>query len=157
VAQWLPIFNGNKNMGSAIKILTVESSPVDLKIILEQLEKDSIGYSYLNVETKGDFIKGITDFIPDIIIANYSLPAFDGITPIELIKELSPLTPIIIVTGSNDEETAVDCIKKGAHDYILKDHISRLGIAVKSAIENKKLKMDKVLDEKKILKDRLTK
>ena len=98
----MPIFNGNKNMGSAIKILTFESSPVDLKLILEQLEKDNIAYSYLNVETKDDFIKGITDFIPDIIIANYSLPAFDGITPIELIKELSPFTPIIIVTGSND-------------------------------------------------------
>ena len=139
-------------MDNEIKILTVESSPADLNLILEQLEKDNISYSYLNVDSKNDFIKGVTDFIPDIIIAGYSLPAFVEITPIDLIKELSPITPIIMVTDSNDEETAVDCIKKGADDYILKDHIARLGLAVMGALENKKLKEDKDLAEKKILK-----
>jgi PAS domain S-box-containing protein len=139
-------------MGNEIKILTVVSSPADLKLILEQLEKDSIRYFYLNVESKDEFIKGIADFIPDIIIAGYSLPAFDGVTPIDIIKDLTPLTPIIIVTASNDEETAVECIQKGADDYILKDHIARLGLAVNVALENKKLKKEKELNEKKILK-----
>ena len=139
-------------MEKEIRILTVESSPPDLELILAQLEKDGIIYSYLNVETKDDFIKGVNDFNPDLVIAGFSLPAFEGITPIDLIKEISPLTPIIIVTGSNNEETAVDCIKNGANDYILKDHIARLGLAVRRALENKNLKKEKELDEKKILK-----
>ncbi|MDR3665731.1 MAG: PAS domain S-box protein [Ignavibacteriaceae bacterium] len=139
-------------MEKEIRILTVESSPEDLKLILSQLDKDGIIYSSLNVKTKDDFIKGLADFNPDIILTDFSIPAFEGLTPIDLIEEISPLTPVIIVTGSNDEETAVDCIKKGANDFILKDHIVRLGLAVRRALENKKLIEEKDLDEKKILK-----
>jgi PAS domain S-box-containing protein len=139
-------------MEKEIKILTVESSSADLQLILEQLNKDSIVYSYQNVETKDDFIKGLADYNPDIILTDFSMPTFDGFTAIELIKGLSPITPIIIVTSSNNEDTAVECMKKGAEDYILKNNIIRLGLAVKGAMENKKLKQEKELDEKKILK-----
>ena len=133
-------------MGKEIKILTVESSPADLKSILKQLEKDNIQYSYLNVVTRDDIIKGLADYKPDIILTDYSLPAFDGFTVIELFKELSPHTPIIIITGSNNEEIALECLKKGADDYILKNNIIRLKFAVKRALENKQLRKEKELD-----------
>jgi PAS domain S-box-containing protein len=133
-------------LGKEIKILTVESSPADLKSILNQLEKDNIQYSYLNVVTRDDIIKGLADYKPEIILSNYSLPAFDGFTLIELFKELSPHTPIIIVTGSNNEEIVVECMKKGADDYILKNNMIRLGFAVKRALENKQLRIEKELD-----------
>ena len=139
-------------MEKKIRILTVENSSANLKLILGQLDKDGISYSNLNVQTKEDFIKGITNFEPDIILTDYSLPGMDYLIEIDLIKKLSPFTPVIIVTSSNNESIAVECMKKGAEDYILKNNIIRLGFAVKGALENKRLKKEKEVDEKKILK-----
>jgi PAS domain S-box-containing protein len=141
-----------KIMEKELKILTVEDTPEDLELIQNRLKKDGINYSYLNVETRENFIEALNEFQPDIILSDFTLPAFDGLSAIELTKELSPLTPIIIVTASKNEETAVECIKKGAEDYIIKENISRIGFAVKGALENKKLKRERDLGEKKILK-----
>jgi PAS domain S-box-containing protein len=139
-------------MEKKIRMLTVEDSSEDLELVQNRLKKDGINYSYLNVETRDDFIEALNEFQPDIILSDFTLPAFDGLSAIELTKELSPLTPIIIVTASKNEETAVECIKKGAEDYIIKENISRIGFAVKGALENKKLKSERDLGEKKILK-----
>jgi PAS domain S-box-containing protein len=139
-------------MEKEIRILIVECSESNLKIILEQLDKGEINYSYLNVGSGNDYIKALTDYVPDIILTDYSMPSFDAITAIELLKDLSPGTPVIIVTSSNDENIVIECMKKGAVDYIQLNNISRLVFAIKVALENKKIKEDKEVYEKKILK-----
>ena len=68
------------------------------------------------------------------------LPHFDGMTAIQLARERAPSIPIIVVTGSIDEETAVECIKAGATDYVIKEHLARLGPAVEAALEGKRLR-----------------
>jgi PAS domain S-box-containing protein len=138
-------------MEKEIRILTVEDSPEDLELVQDRLKKDGINYSHLNVETRDDFIKGVNEFKPDIILSNFTLSGFDGLAAIELSKELSPLIPIIIVPGSIDKDTAVECINKGAEDSIIKENIMELGLAVKGALENKILKRERDL-EKRILK-----
>ena len=123
-------------MENEIKVLILEDVLTDLELMLFVLIKAKIGLKHLHVESKESFIKGIREFNPDIILSDYNLPQFSGMEAIKLAKEASPLIPLIIVTGSLNEETAVDCIKAGASDYVLKDNLIRLAPAVKGAIEN---------------------
>jgi PAS domain S-box-containing protein len=128
-------------MRKEIRILTVEDSLEDLNLVHNRLKKDLISYSLLNVVCKDDFIKGMNEFKPDIILSNFTSAEFDGFAAIELSKELSPHTPIIIIPGSIDNESAIACIKKGAEESIIKEKIDELGMAVKGALENKILKL----------------
>jgi PAS domain S-box-containing protein len=136
-------------MGKEIRILTVEDSPEDLNLVHSRLKKDLISYSLLNVVCKDDFIKGVNEFKPDIILSNFTSVGLDGFAAIELSKKLSPNTPIIIVPGSIDNDSATACINKGAQESIIKEKIDQLGLAVKGALENKilKLKSSKELNE----------
>ncbi|MDR3668818.1 MAG: PAS domain S-box protein, partial [Ignavibacteriaceae bacterium] len=138
-------------MKKGIKILTVEDSKEDLVSVQEILSKDFINHSLLNVSGKIDFIKGLNEFKPDIILSNFTSAEFNGFDAIEISKELYPYTPIIIVPGSIDEDTAVECINKGAEDSIIKENIKELGSAIKGALENKILKRERDL-EKRIMK-----
>jgi len=118
----------------AIKILFIEDSPTDLELVKHAIKKSEIQFIEKVVETKEDFIDALTSYAPDIILSDYSLPTFNGMKALILRQELAPLVPFILVTGSNNEEVAVECIKAGADDYILKDKLARLGQAIKAVI-----------------------
>jgi len=93
-------------------------------------------------------MSALTEFNPDIILADYYLPTFSGLSALTIVKNTCPHIPLIIVTGSLSEDIAVSCIKAGATDYIIKEHIMRLPSAIKSALETRKIKDDslKALD-----------
>ena len=95
------------------------------------------------METEIDFREGLISYKPDIILSDYNLPAFNGMSALKLVKDISPSIPFIIVTGSMNEETAVECMKAGAADYVIKEHLSRLTSTVKSALEMKGLIEDR--------------
>jgi len=120
-----------------LKILMVEDFPADAEFNVREIKKGGINFAYTIVETKDDYIKALHEFNPDIILSDYSLPQFDGMKALALKHALSPLTPFILVTGSLNEETAVAAMKAGADDYIIKENITRLVPAIKSAIEKK--------------------
>jgi PAS domain S-box-containing protein len=126
-------------MKEPIKILFVEDNPSDLELVLRQIEYDKLKITGKVVETKDDYLKSLESFEPDIIISDYSLPQFDGMEALLLRNNLAPLIPFILVTGSINEEVAVDCIKKGADDYIIKGSLSRLAPAMKEAIRKKEM------------------
>ncbi len=81
------------------------------------------------VETKDDFLRELTGFLPDIVISDYSMPRFDGLmTALRLSNSARPTIPVIMLTGSMNEDTAVACMKAGrATDYVIKEHTKRLG------------------------------
>src|SRR5450759_1854061 len=114
-------------MEETLKILFVEDVLSDAELIWREIEKNGIDFTKLLVDKRKDFLEGLKSFIPDIIISDYSLPQFDGMTALLLRNELTPFTSFILVTGSLNEEVAVECIKAGADDYILKENLSRLG------------------------------
>jgi PAS domain S-box-containing protein len=87
------------------------------------------------VETKEAYINALLDFKPDVILSDYSLPTFDGMKALLYRSELAPSIPFILVTGSINEETAVEIMKAGADDYVIKEHLTRIGSAIKTAIE----------------------
>jgi len=134
-------------MDKEIRILIVEDVASDAELVKHHLKKAGIAFSCKQVDTKEAFIKEIKDFVPDIILSDYSLPQFDGMSVIKLTKELAPSLPVIMVTGPTNEEIAVECIKEGAKDYFLKDRLARLSSAVIGTLEKKELEKEKTQAE----------
>lgn len=130
-------------MSRPLHILFLEDSVYDLKLMERELIYDGLVYLARRVETRADFLQQLTEFSPDLILADYHLPQFDGVSALLLTQELAPLTPVIIVTGGLNEEIAVNCMKMGAADYVLKEHLSRLVPSINSALDKKHILVEK--------------
>ncbi len=139
-------------MEKKLHILMLEDVPSDAELIERELRKSDLNYSAIRVDTKEAFLKELKDFSPDLILSDYSLPTFNGMAALNLVKELSLSTPFIIVTGSLNEETAVECIKAGASDYVIKENLVRLGSAIKSALEKKHAMEEKERAEEALIR-----
>lgn len=130
-------------MAEAINVLIVEDLASDAILMEHEIRTVLPESRYLVVENEPDFLAALESFRPDIILSDYSMPQFDGMTALNLIRERMPDTPFIIITGSINEETAVECMKAGAWDYILKERIMRLGTAVLVALERYNERMER--------------
>jgi DNA-binding NtrC family response regulator len=91
------------------------------------------------VETRKDFRNALDTFQPDVILSDFSLPQFDGLKALQLTLEHAPLTPLIIWTSSISEDVAVDCMKAGASNYVIKENLKRLAPAVTHALEEREV------------------
>jgi PAS domain S-box-containing protein len=150
--------NQNKTiqvMVSKLKILFVEDVKTDAELIWREIEKNKISFSKILVDNRDSFIEYMKDFEPDLIISDYKLPQFDGMTALQLRNERAPFIPFILVTGSVNEEVAVECMKAGADDYILKENLSRLGPAINNSINKSKLSKAKKAAEEELQKSEL--
>jgi DNA-binding NtrC family response regulator len=121
-------------MSKELHILILEDVPADAELIALELRKGGIVFSSRRVETKEDFQKELRDFMPDIILADFSLPAFSGLSALLIVKKESPNVPLILVSGAIGEELAVKMLKEGATDYVLKSRLSHLVPAVNRAL-----------------------
>ena len=135
-------------MKTELRILFLEDVPEDAELIKRILKKENFYFLSKTVENKEDFLRELKDFSPDLVLSDYSMPGFTGLEALEMVKEVAPSTPFIIITGSINEETAVECMKAGAVDYVLKDRLIRIGPAVEAALENKRIRDEKGLMEK---------
>lgn len=126
-----------------IRILIVEDLDADFDLAQYEIRKALKDPVFQRVQTRQEFLDALDTFQPDVILSDYSLPHFDGLTALKLALEYAPLTPLIIWTGSLSEDTAVDCIKAGANNYILKENIMRLGPAIVHALEERRLLLDR--------------
>ena len=125
-----------KEMVEELHILILEDVPTDAELVKRELEKANMSFSSKRVETRADFLKALNDFAPDLIISDYTLPQFDGMSALCLAKEHAPEVPVIMATVPINEETAIECMKAGAADYVIKDRLARIAPAVKTALEN---------------------
>lgn len=125
-------------MQKTLKILFAEDNQNDYFLAVKELKKAGINISCLCVENEMEYIKEIEIFQPDIIISDYTMPSFDGLRALKIKQHKAPDIPLIIFTGSINEQTAVECMKAGADDYVLKEQMKRLVFAIPSAIEKKK-------------------
>jgi len=126
-----------------LRILFVEDVPSDVELAERKLQKEGLQFTSTRVETKPAFFKALKEFAPDLIISDYALPEFDGMQALKLSLEHDSRMPFILLTGSMNEETAVACMKAGATDYVIKEHIARLPFAVKDALEQKKIRVER--------------
>ena len=129
-------------MPTSIRVLIVEDRPADAELIIRELRQAGFEPDWQRVETEPEFLAGLNDR-PDIILADHNLPQFSASRALGLLQEHGPDIPFIIVTGSISEEVAVERMKQGATDYLLKDRLTRLGQAVEHALKEKLLRQEK--------------
>jgi PAS domain S-box-containing protein len=135
-----------------LKILFIEDLTSDVDLAVLELRKENLRFEYTTVCTRVDLIKSLRQFKPDLIISDYSMPAFNGLKALKLVKEFDPEVPFILYTGSINEETAVECLKAGAQDYVIKEHMTRLPFAVNEVLEQVRIQKEKRASEL-LLKD----
>jgi PAS domain S-box-containing protein len=131
-------------METTYRVLIVEDLPSDAKLAEREIKKTLKKCIFKRVQTKEKFLKSLDEFKPDVIVSDYSMPSFDGLSALKLTLEKCPFIPFIVLTGSMDEDTAVECMKAGASDYVIKEHIMRLGTAVINAMKQKKNQTEKI-------------
>ncbi|HWD20012.1 MAG TPA: response regulator [Verrucomicrobiae bacterium] len=117
-----------------LRVLLLEDNPMDAELILRELRRSEIAVLAHCVESRADFIQALADFQPDIILSDFSMPSFTAIEALEILRDRAENPPFILVTGSQSEEVAVECMREGADDYILKATLKRLPSAMLNAI-----------------------
>ena len=136
-------------MATNFTLLLVEDNAQDAELVLETLRGAGFDPQCRQVDTREDYVRELTAS-PDLILSDFSLPQFDGKTALQLLKATGMEIPFIIVSGCIGEEMAVECMKAGAADYLLKDRLGRLPHAVSQALDRKRL-----LEEKRQAEQRL--
>ena len=121
-------------MKSLLRVLHLEDDKNDVELAQAKLEEGGFGCDVTHVETRSDFIAALERDVFDIILADYKLPSFDGISALAIALKKDPLVPFVFVSGSMGEELAIESLKRGATDYVLKQRLSRLVPAVKRAL-----------------------
>ena len=117
-----------------LNILLLEDVATDAELIRAELRREGLTFDARCVSTRDAFAEALETDAPDIILADYSLPTFDGLSALEMANERCPHVPVVFVSGAIGEERAIETLKQGATDYVLKDRLSRLGPAVKRAL-----------------------
>lgn len=137
-------------MDSFIKILLVEDLPSDAHLAEYEIAKSLKRYKLKVVETRDEFTESLDTFAPDLVVSDFQLPSFDGLSALRIVQSKTPVTPVIILTGSMNEDTAVECMKSGAIDYVIKEHIKRLGPAIINALRQKDINIKQIESQRKL-------
>ncbi len=120
-----------------LRVLVVEDSPADAELSIRELKKAGFDVNADLVQTAEQFIERVRSDAYDIILADYRLPNWTGMDALEHLQRERMDVPLILLTGALGEEMAVECLKKGVSDYVLKDRLARLPAAVKRALEER--------------------
>lgn len=131
-----------------LQTLIVEDNALDAELIVAELRRHGYDLKWQRVETKADFLDALKT-PPDIILSDYSMPHFSGLLAVELMQQSGLDVPILLISGTVGEDVAVEAIKRGATDYLLKDRLVRLGSAVKRALKEKELRHERREAEEK--------
>jgi two-component system, sensor histidine kinase and response regulator len=127
--------NPDGNKVDDLRVLILEDSPVDAELVERTLRKDGFTLTAKRVEARDTFTAALDELKPDVVLADFRLPNFDGLSALILVRKSFPELPFIVVTGVLNDEAAVELIKAGANDYVLKDRMSRLPSAVRRAVQ----------------------
>ena len=137
-------------MSHMLRLLMIEDEPLDAELTIKALEEAGYVCRWDRVETCEEFISCIDTGKYDLILSDYHLPSFDGISALKVFMERKMDIPFILISGAIGEETAIESLKAGATDYVLKDHLPRLAPVVKRALQEKEeLKKRKQAEEEK--------
>jgi two-component system, cell cycle sensor histidine kinase and response regulator CckA len=126
---------GLSKMKPPLHILHLEDNPNDAKLVQSTLEAGGIACTTTRVQTRDDLISALERGGIDLVLSDFSLAAFDGLSAAALVRSRWAAIPLIIVSGTPGEEGAIDSFKSGATDYVLKEHLSRLVPAVGRALQ----------------------
>ncbi len=128
-----------------LNVLLVEDNSADAELVLRELRRD--GYAVISalVQTADEFRRRVRAHPPQIVLADYNLGQWRGMEALDILQEENLDIPLILVSGALGDVTAVDCIKRGATDYVLKDSLARLPSAIRRALEEKRMREERKL------------
>jgi signal transduction histidine kinase len=132
----------NKQAG-VLRFLLIEDNPLDVELVEHELQRAGFEFTFAAVQTPEDFTYELRTTPPHIVIADYNLPDWKGMEGLEILGREGFDIPFILVTGALGDVTAVDCIKLGATDYVLKDALTRLPVAIRRALEENRLREER--------------
>ncbi len=123
-----------------LRVLHVEDDPLDAELVAQALRKGGFSVSVVVVQTEADFERELRAQSPDVVLADYNLPQWQGMDALDVLRREGLDIPLILVSGALGDVTAVECIKRGATDYVLKDGLARLPEAIRRALQEKVLR-----------------
>ena len=125
-------------MTEPISILLLEDRKTDAELVTRALQAADLEFVAVRVATESEFLAKLRHETPQLILADYALPAYDGLSALAVAQKECPHVPFIFVSGSLGEERAIETLHRGATDYVLKDHLARLGPAVRRALTERR-------------------
>ena len=134
-------------MPTLARILIVEDVATDAELIEREIHRAGIGCATRRVDTEPALRDALRSFAPDLVLTDHSMPRLTARDTLQLVQQETPDTPVIIVTGSLDEEIAAEYMKAGATDYVVKHHLERLGPAVQRALDLKRAREEQAQAE----------
>ncbi len=134
-------------MPDLVRVLMVEDVVDDAALVERELRRAGITGATRRVDSEGAYREALRSFAPDIILTDHSLPTFGAADALRIAMLEAPDTPVIVVTGSLDEETAAEYIKAGAADYVVKHHLERVGPAVVRALDLRRARAEQARAE----------
>ncbi len=132
-------------MHTMIRMLHLEDDPADAELVQAALAQAGLACRITRVQTRGEFERALRDDGTDIILADYRLPSYDGMSALLLVLKRCPEIPFIFVSGAMGEEAAIEALTQGATDYVLKHNLSRLAAAVQRALEESRNRRERKL------------
>ena len=137
-------------MPATLKILVLEDNENDADLLFRELNKSGLNFISAVVQTRQEFEDALQHFCPDIILSDYSLPAFDAVTAFHIKQKTFPHIPFIIVSGVIADESAVELIKNGVTDYALKDKLFTLVPKINRALKDTQERKEKIIIAEKL-------
>jgi len=125
------------SVSKPLRVLILEDNPRDVELCIQELNKAGLDLQAEAVDTEEGFAAKLHSSVYDLILSDYRIPAWSGVEAFHLLKQSGKDIPFILVTGTLGEEAAVDLIKEGVADYVLKDRLVRLPLAVRRALQEK--------------------
>jgi diguanylate cyclase (GGDEF)-like protein/PAS domain S-box-containing protein len=117
-----------------VRLVLVEDVPTEAEIAVRQLEAGGFSCTWKRVDSEEGLRRTLAEHKPDLILSDFTLPGFDGLSALEVAREIVPDTPFIFLSGTIGEESAIDALQRGACDYVLKTNMARLAPAVRRAL-----------------------
>jgi len=127
-------WNMSDELANPIRILFVEDLQVDADLALHHLKRAGMNCVAQRVDTEAALIAALQAFDPHIILSDFSLPQFDGMSALRIVTQRAPHVPFLFVSGTIGEERAINALRSGAVDYVLKENLARLAPAVQRAL-----------------------
>lgn len=135
-----------------LRILLVEDSPEDAELLSDQLLESGLEASFERVDSADELQDVLTRYAPDIVLCDLSMPGFSGYQALHILRELHPRIPFIFVSGTMGEETAVEALREGANDYIIKHLPTRLPTAVTRAVREARGESERLRVEDELMR-----
>jgi len=129
-------------MTAKLQLVVVEDNVIDAELVARHLAKAGLDVVMHRVQTESELVSALHEKRPDLILSDFSLPQFSGLRALDVARANAPETPFIYVSGTIGEERAIDALRRGATDYVLKTNLSRLSSAVERALREAALKSD---------------